>query len=183
MHLLFWLSLVPVVTGWVGENRAASAPAALYGVVLFMAGVAWLLLQRAIIAVHGHDSELQHAIGGDLKGKLSGDLLRLGDRPRLRLALDLYAIYIAVAVMWFVSRPPLRARCPARRGLPGGDAPALKREAPSAGGGWAASPAVGWMSVLPPPACTGMPSRHGRRPKTAGARALTPPVRPRGRSR
>lgn len=75
MHLLFWLSMVPVVTGWVGEHPYDMLPTALYGVVLFLTGVAYLLLQRAIIAHdrvhHGADSPLAKAIGSDLKGRLS----------------------------------------------------------------------------------------------------------------
>src|SRR6185295_771506 len=63
LHLLFWLSLVPVVTNWVGEHPTAPWPTALYGGVLFMCGIAWLILQRAIIARHGDDSVLAQAIG------------------------------------------------------------------------------------------------------------------------
>src|SRR5213075_3162566 len=74
LHLLFWLSLFPVVTGWVGDNHFAPAPMALYGVVLLMAGVAYLVLQNAIIACHGNDSLLARAVGGDAKGKLSAVL-------------------------------------------------------------------------------------------------------------
>ncbi len=71
MHLLFWLSLVPFVTGWMGENPLAPAPAALYGVVLLMAAVAYYILQRAIIHTQGRDSLLARAIGRDCKGKAS----------------------------------------------------------------------------------------------------------------
>jgi uncharacterized membrane protein len=72
LHLLFWLSLIPVVTGWVGHEPEASWPAAAYGVVLFASGVAWLVLQGAIIRRNGGaDSELARAVGRDLKGKTS----------------------------------------------------------------------------------------------------------------
>src|SRR5215469_10452781 len=74
LHLLFWLSLVPVVTGWVGEHPDAPWPAALYGVMLLNAGLAWLLLQRAIIAKNGVQSTLAQAIGRDTKGNLSAVL-------------------------------------------------------------------------------------------------------------
>jgi len=68
MHLLFWLSLVPFVTGWANENLQASLPVALYGVVLLMAGVSYYLLERVLIAGHGKDSSLAKAMGSDFKG-------------------------------------------------------------------------------------------------------------------
>ena len=71
LHLLFWLSLVPFATGWMGENHFAAAPAALYGAVLLMAGVAYFILQQLIIASQGPDSIVKRAVGGDWKGKLS----------------------------------------------------------------------------------------------------------------
>src|SRR5690606_5564433 len=74
LHLLFWLSLIPFVTGWMGENHFTPAPAAMYGVVLLMAAVAWLILQRLIVRSQGTDSLLKKAIGNDWKGKLSFSL-------------------------------------------------------------------------------------------------------------
>ena len=71
LHLLFWLSLVPFVTGWMGENHFSSWPTALYGVVLLMAAVAYWILQKTIIKKQGNDSLLAKAIGKDLKGKVS----------------------------------------------------------------------------------------------------------------
>src|SRR5258708_31189495 len=71
LHLLFWLSLVPFVTGWMGENHFAPAPTALYGVVLLMAAIAYYLLVLAIIRTQGPDSILKKAIGRDWKGKIS----------------------------------------------------------------------------------------------------------------
>ena len=71
LHLLFWLSLMPFVTGWMGENHFAPLPTALYGVVLLMAGVAYYLLVRAILAHHGQDSRVATALGRDFKGKIS----------------------------------------------------------------------------------------------------------------
>src|SRR5256885_10320901 len=71
LHLLFWLSLVPFVTGWMGENHFASTPTAIYGGVLFAAGIAYVILQSAIIADQGPDSKLAAAVGKDLKGKIS----------------------------------------------------------------------------------------------------------------
>ena len=71
LHLLFWLSLFPFTTGWMGENHFTAVPTALYGVVLLMAAIAYLLLQQAIIRTQGQDSILKQAIGRDWKGKLS----------------------------------------------------------------------------------------------------------------
>src|SRR5687768_13822926 len=71
LHLLFWLSLFPFATGWMGENHIASLPAAVYGFVLLMAAIAYFVLQRAIIGQQGHDSILLRAVGSDWKGKVS----------------------------------------------------------------------------------------------------------------
>src|SRR5690242_1760756 len=71
LHLLFWLSLFPVTTGWLGENGLASMPSAVYGFVLLMAGIAYYILERAIIAKQGRDSLLAQAVGTDWKAKLS----------------------------------------------------------------------------------------------------------------
>ena len=71
LHLLFWLSLLPFATGWMGENHFAQGPSALYGVVLLLSAVAYWLLQRSIIRLQGEDSPLARAVGGDWKGKLS----------------------------------------------------------------------------------------------------------------
>jgi uncharacterized membrane protein len=102
LHLLFWLSLFPVVTGWVGENRSAPLPTVLYGVVLLMAGAAYWILQRALIAAEGQQSLLQRAVGRDLKGNLSV-LIYLVAIPLAfvdaRLA---QACYVIVALAWLV---------------------------------------------------------------------------------
>ncbi|HEY7700151.1 MAG TPA: TMEM175 family protein, partial [Vicinamibacteria bacterium] len=71
LHLLFWLSLVPFVTGWMGENHFAALPVALYGVVMFFAGLAYFILTRVLVARHGADSPLARALGRDFKGKVS----------------------------------------------------------------------------------------------------------------
>jgi uncharacterized membrane protein len=71
LHLLFWLSLIPFVTGWVGENRFSAWPVALYGTVLMLAAVAYFILTRALISLHGRDSVLATAVGRDFKGKAS----------------------------------------------------------------------------------------------------------------
>lgn len=102
LHLLFWLSLIPITTGWMGENHFSSAPSALYGAVLLMAAIAYFILQKAIIASQGPGSLLKQAIGGDWKGKLS---------PVLYLAAVLAAfwthwvsqgLYVLVALFWLI---------------------------------------------------------------------------------
>jgi len=102
LHLLFWLSLLPFVTGWMGENHFAPLPTAVYGVVLLLAAVAYLILQTAIVAIQGPDSKLKAAIGRDLKGKLSlaAYTLAIGLALVSRwLAIGLYAL---VALMWLI---------------------------------------------------------------------------------
>ena len=102
LHLLFWLSLVPFVTGWMGENHFAPAPTALYGVVLLMAAIAYLILQRSIMAEHGHDSVLAVAIGSDLKGKLSPLLYLIAIPAAFLQQWIAGALYVLVALMWLV---------------------------------------------------------------------------------
>ncbi len=102
LHLLFWLSLVPFTTSWMGENQVATLPAAAYGFVLLMAGIGYFILQQRIIASQGEHSVLKRAIGADWKGKLSPVLYTVAilvafARPQLALA-----IYVAVALMWVV---------------------------------------------------------------------------------
>ena len=102
LHLLFWLSLIPFATGWMGENHFASAPAALYGVVLLMAAIAYWILQQLIIASQGPDSILKKAVGGDWKGKLS-PLLYLAAIPLAfwREWISL-ALYVIAALIWLI---------------------------------------------------------------------------------
>ncbi len=102
LHLLFWLSLVPFVTGWMGENHFEAVPTAVYGVVLLAAGVSYYILQLAIIAAQGAESALAKAVGRDLKGKLS-QLLYLAAIPLAFVNEWISdAIYIGVALMWLV---------------------------------------------------------------------------------
>ena len=102
LHLLFWLSLVPFVTSWMGENHFAPTPTALYGVVLLMAGVAYFILERTILAREGPDSILRAAVGRDLKGKIS-PLLYLVAIPAAFVHQAIAgAIYVGVALMWLV---------------------------------------------------------------------------------
>jgi uncharacterized membrane protein len=102
LHLLFWLSLFPFVTGWMGENHLAALPTALYGVVLLMAAIAYWLLQRAIIADQGAESLLARAVGRDAKGKLSPILYAAAIPLAFMLTWLALAIYVAVALMWLV---------------------------------------------------------------------------------
>jgi uncharacterized membrane protein len=102
LHLLFWLSLVPAATGWMGENHFAPAPTALYGVPLLMAAIAYWLLQRAIMAKHGNDSLLAVAVGTDLKGKLSPVLYLIAIPSAFLSPWIAGAIYVIVALIWLV---------------------------------------------------------------------------------
>jgi len=102
LHLLFWLSLIPFATGWMGENHFAKLPTALYGFVLLMAGMAYWLLERAIVAEHGRDSVLGAAVGRDWKVRVS--VLLYGMAIGLSFVNQWFAdmIYVMVAVMWFI---------------------------------------------------------------------------------
>jgi uncharacterized membrane protein len=102
LHLLFWLSLIPFTTAWMGENQFAAAPSALYGLVLLMAGIAYLILQRSIIAAQGAHSLLQRAVGWDWKGKLS-PVIYLVAIPMAYLSHWIaQSIYVLVALLWLV---------------------------------------------------------------------------------
>ena len=102
LHLLFWLSLFPFTTGWVGENHLASTPAAVYGFVLLMAAIAYYILQRAIIAQQGHDSLLASAIGSDRKGKLSPTLYLIAIPLAFVSPWIAIGLYVFVALLWFI---------------------------------------------------------------------------------
>jgi len=102
LHLLFWLSLVPFVTGWMGENHVAALPAAVYGVVLLCAAIAYIILQMVIIRLEGPQSTLAAAVKKDVKGKLSmviyiAAISLAFVEPRLS-----YALYVTVACIWLV---------------------------------------------------------------------------------
>ncbi len=102
LHLLFWLSLIPFVTGWMGENHFASAPTAFYGIVLLMAAIAYWILQQAIMAEQGRDSLLAVAIGNDLKGKLSPLLYAIAIPSAFFNQWIAGAVYVVVALMWLI---------------------------------------------------------------------------------
>jgi uncharacterized membrane protein len=102
LHLLFWLSLIPFVTAWMGENHFGIGPTAAYGFVLFMCSVAYLLLVRGLIANHPKNAKLAEAIGNDRKGKLSCVLYMVGVALALFAAWLGFLVYAGVAVMWLI---------------------------------------------------------------------------------
>ena len=102
LHLLFWLSLFPFATGWMGENRFAPLPTALYGVVLLMAASAYWLLERTIIAADGPESVLKKAVGSDWKGKLSPLFYLLAIVATAWTTWIAQALYVLVALMWLI---------------------------------------------------------------------------------
>jgi len=102
LHLLFWLSLVPFTTGWMGENHFSAIPMALYGFVLLMAAISYFILQRKILKVHGQQSILAKAIGKDVKGKISPILYLIAIFSTYFTNWIAGLIYIIVALMWLV---------------------------------------------------------------------------------
>ena len=102
LHLLFWLSLIPFTTGWMGENHFAALPAAAYGVVLLMAAIAYWILQQRIIASQGEESVLRRATGNDWKGKLSPVLYVVAIALAFLSPWVSVAIYVFVALMWVI---------------------------------------------------------------------------------
>lgn len=106
LHLLFWLSLFPFATGWMGENHFAPVPTAIYGVVLFMAAIAYWILQRTIIASQGRASLLGRALGNDYKGKSSPVIYALAIPAAFVSPWIAELLYVIVALMWLV--PDLR---------------------------------------------------------------------------
>jgi uncharacterized membrane protein len=101
-HLLFWLSLVPFVTGWMGENHFSPRPVALYGFVLFMAGVAYYILSRTLIKHHEQNSELAIALGDDLKGKASIAIYVVAIGLSFVNRWFAFGLYVLVALIWLV---------------------------------------------------------------------------------
>jgi uncharacterized membrane protein len=102
LHLLFWLSLVPFVTNWMGENNFTPLPTSIYGVVLLAAAIAYTILQSTIIRQEGPDSKLKMAVGNDLKGKLSPFFYLAGIFLAFVHPLIADALYVTVALMWLV---------------------------------------------------------------------------------
>lgn len=102
LHLLFWLSLVPFTTAWMNENHFASWPVAVYGIVLMLAGVAYFILTRTLIRLHGEDSTLARSIGRDQKGRLSIAIYAAGIALAFVRPWIAGACYIIVAIVWLI---------------------------------------------------------------------------------
>ena len=115
LHLLFWLSLVPFVTGWMGQNHVAPIPTAAYGFVLMCAGIAYYILAHALIAEQGPDSRLARAFGRDRKGKVSVLLYAIAIVLAFVNSWMAVAIYVGVAMTWLVPDRRIEKRATARR--------------------------------------------------------------------
>jgi uncharacterized membrane protein len=102
MHLLFWLSLIPFVTGWMGENHFAALPVALYGVVLLLAGGAYFILAKTLAAHHGKDSKLARALGNDFKGLASLVIYAVAVGIAWWVPAVSGSLYVVVAIMWLI---------------------------------------------------------------------------------
>ena len=102
LHLLFWLSLIPFVTGWMGENHFSKWTVFAYGVVMLASAIAYAILLRVLIAVNGADSPIAKAVGADWKGKASLGIYALGLLLVFAHPLAAIACYVAVAIMWLV---------------------------------------------------------------------------------
>jgi len=105
LHLLFWLSLFPFTTGWMGENHLAATPTAVYGFVLLMAAIAYYILQRTIIAKQGRESLLAKAVGSDWKGKLSPVLYLIAIPLAFVSSWIAGGLYVFVALLWLIPDP------------------------------------------------------------------------------
>jgi uncharacterized membrane protein len=110
LHLLFWLSLFPFATGWLGENHLDSLPVAFYGGILLLAAIAYYLLQTVIVRAQGPDSMLRAALGRDVKGKASPIIYAVGIGVAFVAPWLSIALYTAVALMWLVPDPRLESR-------------------------------------------------------------------------
>src|SRR5579859_7062390 len=124
LHLLFWLSLFPFTSGWMGQNHFTAVPTALYAVVLLMAAIAYYLLQQAIIRAQGEDSLLKRAIGHDWKGRLSPLLYIAAIIATLRFPRIAQAVLVMAALIWLIPDRRIEKRLVMSRGLaidPSGD--------------------------------------------------------------
>ena len=112
LHLLFWLSLIPFVTGWMGENNFATAPVALYGMVLWLCAMAYYLMVRTLLAHHGQDSVLRAAIGKDTKGLRSLYLYTAAIPLAFLAPWIALGLYITVAIMWLIPDQRIESNLP-----------------------------------------------------------------------
>ena len=110
MHLLFWLSLIPFVTGWMGENHFDALPTALYGIVLLMAAIAYIILQLTIVKHQGPESLLKEALGKDYKGKISSILYLIAIPMAFYLNWISLGLFILVALMWLIPDKRIESR-------------------------------------------------------------------------
>ena len=110
LHLLFWLSLVPFTTAWMGENHFDSWPVAVYGIILLLAGLAYFILTRALINLHGHGSTLAMSIGRDRKGKISIAIYAAAIPLAFAQPWIAGACYVIVAIMWLIPDPRIESK-------------------------------------------------------------------------
>jgi uncharacterized membrane protein len=110
LHLLFWLSLIPFTTGWMGENHFAALPTAVYGCVLLLCGVAYYVLARTLVAAQGPDSRLAKAVGADVKGQISVVLYAIAIPCAFVQQWISDAIYVVVAIIWLVPDPRIERK-------------------------------------------------------------------------
>ena len=110
LHLLFWLSLIPFTTAWMGDNHFDSWPVAVYGIVLLLAGVAYFILARVLIRLHGQDSTLATSIGRDRKGKISIAIYAAAIPVAFAKPWIAEACYLIVAIMWLIPDPRIEKR-------------------------------------------------------------------------
>jgi len=110
LHLLFWLSLIPFTTAWMGDNHFDSWPVAVYGIVLLLAGVAYFILTRALIRLHGQDSTLATSIGRDRNGKISIAIYAAAIPLAFVKGWIAEAVYLIVAIMWLIPDPRIEKK-------------------------------------------------------------------------
>jgi len=110
LHLLFWLSLIPFTTAWMGENHFESWPVAVYGMVLLLAGVAYFILTKALISLHGRGSPLATSIGSDRKGQISIAIYAAAIPLAFAQPWLAGAFYVIVAIMWLIPDPRIERR-------------------------------------------------------------------------
>ena len=115
LHLLFWLSLIPFATAFMGENHFAPVPTALYGTVLFLAAIAYFVLQQSIIRSQGPESALKAAIGNDWKGKLSPFLYLVAIGASFWVQWIALALYVLVALLWLIPDRRIERHLPAHQ--------------------------------------------------------------------
>ncbi len=116
LHLLFWLSLIPFVTAWVAEDFTAPLPTSVYAAIMLLAGLSWLVLQRALVTRNGHDSALARAVGGDVKGKMSAVLYICAIGAAFVRTWIAHALIVAVALIWLIPDPRIERAVHTREG-------------------------------------------------------------------